>query len=53
MPYQEEKRTVEITHVYGKDEAREVIQLSMQDYSNQFNARKRELLSMIQEGLKI
>lgn len=53
MPDGMEKRQCEITHVYGKDEAREVIQLSARDYSNRYNSRKRELFDMIQSGLKI
>lgn len=53
MPDGTEKRQCEITHVYGSDEAQEVIQLSAQDYSNRFNSRKNELFSMIQNGLKI
>lgn len=53
MPNGMEKRQCEITHVYGKDEAREVIRLSAKDYVNEFNSRKRELFNMIQEGLKI
>ncbi|WP_294600623.1 inorganic pyrophosphatase [uncultured Rikenella sp.] len=31
------KRNVEITHIYGADEAKEVIRRSMQDYHNRFN----------------
>lgn len=31
------KRNVEITHIYGADEAREVIAASMEDYNDRFN----------------
>ena len=53
MPGGTEKRQCEITHVYGREEAQEVIQLSMQDYSNRFNSRKKELFNILQNGLKI
>ena len=31
------KRNVEITHIYGAEEAKEVIRRSMEDYHNRFN----------------
>lgn len=48
----DQKRECEITHIYGRDEAMEVIERSMQDYNNRFDVDKRKLLKMIQTGLK-
>lgn len=52
MPGDETNRNSEITHVYNKDEAFEVIKRSMKDYEDTYEDSKRELFSMIQEGLK-
>lgn len=51
-PFSEEKRECEITHIYGREEAAEVIKLSTEDYNNRFYGDKRDLLKMIETGLK-
>lgn len=51
-PFSDEKRECEITHIYGRDEAAEVINLSVEDYNARFDVDKRKLLKMIQTGLK-
>src|SRR5699024_831122 len=51
-PFSEEDRECEITDIYGRDEAMEVIRLSIEDYNNRFDIDKRNLLKMIQTGLK-
>ncbi|WP_221929881.1 inorganic pyrophosphatase [Fodinibius sediminis] len=51
-PFSDEERECEITHIYGRDEAKEVIKRSMEDYNNRFDVDKRKLLKMIQTGLK-
>lgn len=52
MPYSDEKRECEITHIYGREEAHEVIRRSVSDYNNRFDEDKREILRMIGTGLK-
>lgn len=52
LPGEEEQRKSEITHTYGKSEAFEVIEKSIQDYRDEFNAAKQELFNMIGKGLK-
>lgn len=52
MPNHEGERKCEITDIYGKEEAHEVIRLSREDYRKKFEAGKKELVSMIQEGLR-
>lgn len=52
LPGEEEQRNSEITHTYAKSEAFEVIQHSIQDYRDEFNAAKQELFDMIGKGLK-
>ncbi len=51
-PFSEEKRECEITHIYDKEEASEVIWRSTEDYNNRFYGDKRDLLKMIESGLK-
>lgn len=51
-PFSDKKSECEITHIYGRDEASEVIQRSMKDYNSRFDTDKRNLLKMIQTGLK-
>lgn len=52
LPGDEEHRNSEITHTYDKKEAFEIIQKSIQDYRDEFNAAKQELFNMIGRGLK-
>lgn len=52
LPGEEEMRNSEITHTYDKSEAFDVIQKSIQDYRDKFNAAKQELFNMIGRGLK-
>ncbi|WP_372637818.1 inorganic pyrophosphatase [Fodinibius sp.] len=51
-PFSDEKRECEITHIYGRDEAFEVINRSVKDYNKRFDVDKRKLLKIIQTGLK-
>ena len=41
------KRKIEITHVYGREEALEVTRRSMQDYQNRFGRLEEELSYML------
>ena len=41
---------VEITHVYGRDEAHEVIRCSQADYANHGEALRRSLLCLCHDG---
>lgn len=50
MPQKDGKRKCEITDVYGKEEALEVIHKSIDDYKREYEPGKRELVTMIQEG---
>lgn len=50
-PFSEEKSECEITHIYGREEASEVIERSVKDYNSRFDVDKRKLLKMIQTGL--
>ncbi len=52
MPGENKPKNSEITDTYNREEAFEVIQKSMEDYSDAFNESKQELFSMIQKGLK-
>lgn len=52
MPYQEGKKKVEITDIYGREEAYEVIKRSREDYSEKFEADRRELVNILQHNLK-
>lgn len=51
-PFSEKKREVEITHIYGHKEAKEVIRRSVDDYNKRFNADKKDLFKMIDSGLR-
>lgn len=51
-PFSDEKRECEITHIYGREEASEIIDRSVEDYNNRFDTDKRKLLKIIQTGLK-
>ena len=46
MPGEEGQRKVEITHVYGKEEAYEVIRRSLEDYKNHFEGLE-DILSRV------
>lgn len=52
IPDPEAKRKCEITDVYGKEEAHEVIRRSIADYQDEFNISKQELFEMISRGLQ-
>jgi inorganic pyrophosphatase len=52
MPNQEGGRKCEITDVYGREEAVEVITRSQQDYKEKFEEGKMELFNLIRQGLK-
>jgi len=52
MPNNNAQKECEITDVYKRDEALEVIRRSIKDYNNRFNIDKRELFKMIGMGLK-
>jgi len=52
IPDPNAKRKCEITDVYEKNEAHEVIQRSMEDYQSEFNISKQELFEMINKGLQ-
>ena len=51
-PFSDSKRECEITDIYGKKEAAEVIERSVKDYNSRFNVDKEELFAMIESGLK-
>lgn len=51
LPGGEQQRNSEITHTYSREEAYEIIDKSMEDYRDEFNAAKQELFNMIGEGL--
>lgn len=51
-PFSDSKREIEITHIYNRQEAKEVINRSITDYNNHFEMDKRELFEMIGTGLK-
>lgn len=51
MPYSGEDRECEITDIYGRDEALEVIRRSIKDYNNRFDRDKHEILNMISSRL--
>lgn len=53
MPNSKEERECEITHTYGREEAKKVIRLSTEDYNNRFDTGKEEFLNIIRTGLKI
>lgn len=50
-PFSNAKRECEITDIYGRQEATEVIQRSIEDYNKRFETDKRELFKMINQGL--
>jgi len=52
MPIHEGERKCEITDIYGRDEAFEVIKCSQNDYREEFEAEKMELFKLIQQGLE-
>lgn len=52
MPNHPGERKCEINSVYSREEAFEVINRSKRDYEEAFEPGKRELIGMIQEGLK-
>lgn len=52
MPNHSGDRKCEITDVYGRDEAFEVIKRSQDDYREEFEEGKREMFSLIQQGLE-
>lgn len=51
-PFSDSKRECEITDIYGREEAAEVIRRSVEDYNNRFNTDRKELFEMIEFGLK-
>lgn len=51
QPFSKKKREIEITHIYGREEAYEVINRSVEDYDSRFNIDKRELFELINRGL--
>ncbi len=51
-PFSDSKREIEITHIYGQDEAKEVINRSIDDYNTRFDMDKKELFEMIGSGLE-
>lgn len=51
IPDMEVEQKCEITDVYGREEALEVIRRSRNDYKKEFTRTKKELFSMIQKGL--
>jgi inorganic pyrophosphatase len=46
----DEARRIEITHVYGADEAREVIRLALEDYRRRFGGRPARARSSLTRG---
>lgn len=50
-PFSDSKREVEITHIYGHEEAQEVINRSIDDYKDRFDVDKKALLDMVEIGL--
>lgn len=52
MPFNNEKRECEITDIYGREEALEVIRRSVEDYNKRFDKDKREILDMLGSRLK-
>jgi inorganic pyrophosphatase len=52
MPFGDDRKECEITDIYGRQEACEVIERSVRDYNSRFNIDKRELFEMIRLGLK-
>jgi inorganic pyrophosphatase len=52
QPFSKKKRECEITHIYGQEEAKEVIRRSVDDYNSKFNSDKKELFRMIDSGLR-
>ena len=50
-PFSDEKREVEITHIYSQKEAKEVIRRSKKDYNKRFNINKKELFELINSTL--
>lgn len=51
QPFSKDKREIEITDIYGREEAAEVIHRSVEDYDNCFNIDKKELFELINRGL--
>lgn len=52
IPDPDVKQKCEITDIYGKEQAHEVIRRSRNDYKKEFTQTKKELFSMIQRGLE-
>lgn len=52
MPNQKGERKCEITDVYGREEAYEVIKRSRADYTEKFEADRRQLVNILQNNLK-
>lgn len=53
QPFSKSKRECEITHIYGADEAKEVIRRSRIDYNKRFDVDKKELFKLIGTGLQV
>ncbi|WP_138429797.1 inorganic pyrophosphatase [Fodinibius saliphilus] len=51
-PFSDKKREVEITHIYGGKEAKEVVNRSIKDYNSHFDTDKKELFELIGSGLE-
>ncbi|NGP88011.1 inorganic pyrophosphatase [Fodinibius halophilus] len=51
-PFSDKEREVEITHIYGQKEAKEVISRSINDYNSHFDTDKKELFELIGSGLE-
>ncbi|HLR31438.1 MAG TPA: inorganic pyrophosphatase [Fodinibius sp.] len=51
-PFSNDKKECEITHIYNRKEALEVINRSIEDYNERFDMDKRELFKMIGTGLQ-
>lgn len=51
-PFSDDDREIEITHIYNRKEALEVIKRSVKDYKSYFDTDKKELFDLIDSGLK-
>ncbi|TYP95336.1 inorganic pyrophosphatase [Fodinibius salinus] len=51
-PFSDEEREIEITHIYGQKEAKEVVNRSIEDYNTHFDMDKKDLFEMIGSGLE-
>src|SRR5699024_2913128 len=52
IPNTEAKKKIEITDIYGKEEAYEVIRRTQRDYKEKFGNDKHELFHIIEEKLR-